>query len=553
MKRETLALMIFFIVSLQSFAQQHKPSQEALSSDSTAVTVIEQDDPIVSMLDSLASLTIFNTDNLQKAIKNSAFPPGFVPEYSDSIIKARIEKLNLTSSYRFIYNPAVKPFIELYANRRRELTQRIMGLGEIYFPFFEEQLDKYNLPLELKYLAVIESALNPQARSRVGATGLWQFMYGTGRMYKLNVNSYVDDRSDPIKATNAACLHFIDLYNIYGDWNLVIAAYNAGAGNVNRAIRRAGGVKDFWYVRRFLPRETQNYVPGFIAATYVFEYADEHNLHPIYPKYSHNDLDTIHIKKIVPFSSITEIIGIPLDELCYLNPSFRKNIVPGSPENPYALRLPRDYANLFVLNEETIYNLKNDEQIKQEELAFKVPETTIHVVRKGEVLGSIARKYHCSVREIQHWNNMRGTNIRVGQRLVVRAPEKPVLSPKNNVHIVVKGESLASIASKYNLTADELLAINNLSSNKIHPGQKLIVKKDKNTVSKITNSGTNIDNKQVASNNKVIYYTVQSGDTLWTIAQKHEGTSVEEIQKLNNLSSQNLQPGQTLKIAVAAK
>ena len=546
----TSLLSVIFV--LQTFiVNAQTPDKSEL--DTTTVFVIEQDDPILMMLDSLAVLTIFRSDARADANIQRAFPEGFVPQYSDSVIKARMEKLNLNSPFEFVYNPAVKPFIELYANRRRELTQRMLGLGEIYFPYFEEQLDKYNLPLELKYLAVIESALNPLARSRVGATGLWQFMYGTGRMYKLQVNSYVDDRSDPIKATQAACQHFVDLYKIYGDWSLVIAAYNAGPGNVNRAIRRAGGVKDFWHVRRFLPRETQNYVPGFIAATYVFEYATEHNLYPVMPKYTHYDLDTIHVKRVLPFSSVVELTGVPHSEITYLNPSFRKHIIPGSADNPYVLRLPREYANLFVLNEEAIYNHKTTEQIKQEELAFKLPETTIHVVRQGEVLGSIARKYGCSVREIQEWNNIRGTNIRVGQRLVVRAPEKPRSTPANNVHVVARGESLGAIAAKYNLSVNEIMSLNNLSNNTIQPGQKLIVKKSGKTAEAKPNSGTNLDEK-AAANSKVVYYTVQSGDTLWSIAQKHEGTTVEEIKKLNNLSTANsLQPGQTLKIAVAAK
>ena len=234
--------------------------------DTTRPFIIAPDDHISAMLDSLAQLKIFQNidarhDNLAALRK---LPRDYVPVFPDSVIQKRLRNMNDNSPFEFVYNDAVRAFIDLYANRRRSLTERMLGLGQLYFPFFEEQLDRHNLPLELKYLAVIESALNPIARSRVGATGLWQFMFHTGRMYGLEVTSLVDDRMDVIRSTIAASEHLVDLYNIYGDWKLVLAAYNAGPGNVNRAIRRAGGVKDFWKISRFLPRETQNYVPHLL-------------------------------------------------------------------------------------------------------------------------------------------------------------------------------------------------------------------------------------------------------------------------------------------------
>ncbi|TVR39739.1 MAG: LysM peptidoglycan-binding domain-containing protein [Bacteroidia bacterium] len=443
--------------------------------------LIAPDDPIVAMLDSLASLTVFaNIERRSEmtALRKHDFPAGFVPVYSDSVYRKRMSALNDRSPFEFVYNDHVRRFINLYAVNRRELTERMMGLGELYFPFFEEQLDRHNIPLEMKYLAVVESALNPTARSHMGATGLWQFMFHTGRLYGLRVNSYVDDRADPIRATIAACEHLNDLYDIYGDWSLVIAAYNAGPGNVNRAIRRAGGVKDFWLIRHFLPRETQNYVPAFIAVTYVMEHADAHNLYAVPPVYSHFDVDTIVVRSELSLRNISNILDIPLDHLRYLNPAFRQNIIPNNPEQPYVLRLPTEHVGLFLANEEAIYNFRTPAEIRQEELAAQLRETTVHVVSQGEVLGSIARRYGTSVREIQRLNNLRGTLIRPGQRLIVRAPTPPPTPApgSENVHVVRSGESLGVIARRYNITVNNIMYWNNLNSTTIWPGQQLIVR-----------------------------------------------------------------------------
>ena len=460
---------------------QAQPSQEESEKpDSASVFVITPDDPITAMLDSLATIKIFQNINNRRdtSVRRHNFPPGFVPSFSDSIYQARIRIMNDNSPFEFVFNAQVKAYIDLYAQRRRTLTERMLGLSQLYFPIFEEQLDRYDLPLELKYLAVIESALNPTARSRAGATGPWQFMYHTGRLYGLQVNNYVDERSDVLKATIAACEHFRDLYRIYEDWSLVIAAYNAGPGNVNRAIRRAGGVKNFWKVSPYLPRETRNYVPAFIAVTYVMEHAEEHNLYAVPPVYSYLEVDNIHVRHQLSLRTLSDLLEIPLENLNYLNPTFRKNIIPHQPENPYVLNLPKEIATLFLANEENIYNYKRPEEIRQEELAAQMEETTIHVVRSGEVLGSIARRYGTSVRSIQNLNNMRGTLIRPGQRLVVRAPAKrPVSTPSNaNVHVVKRGETLGVIASRYRVSVSNLMEWNGLNNSTIKIGQQLIVR-----------------------------------------------------------------------------
>lgn len=515
------------------------------------------DDPIVAALDSLALLSVFQ--NIEKrrdtTIGLNSFPPEFIPEYNDSIYAARMEMLNAYSTIEFVYNPYVKTYINLYANRRRDLTERIMGLAQLYFPLFEEKLDQYNLPLELKYVAVIESALHPVARSRVGATGLWQFMYGTGKMYGLQVNTLVDDRSDIFKSTIAACEHFVDLYNIYNDWNLVLSAYNAGPGNVNRAIRRAGGVKDFWSIRHYLPRETQNYVPAFMAVTYVLEHAADHNLYPNPPIYSYLDVDTIRVQQQISLRTVSKFLEIPMDHLRFLNPTFKQDIIPFNEQKPYYLRLPRDYSGLFVANEDTIYNYRTPEQLRQELLAAQMKETTIHVVRSGEVLGSIARRYGTSVREIQKLNNLRGTLIRSGQRLVVRAPARPAnhLAANTNTHVVRRGETLGVIASRYRISVDEIRTWNSISGSIIHPGQNLVVRRPANLPEQ-TQIASQPEEENITEEGGYIYYIVQQGDTLLDIAEKYDHISVEDLKQLNDLTLEEaLQPGQKIRISLAGE
>jgi len=452
----------------------------AATPDTTRPFIIAPDDHISAMLDSLAQLKIFQ--NIDARHDNHAalrkLPRDYVPVFPDSVIEKRLRSMNDNSPFEFVYNDAVRAFIDLYANRRRSLTERMLGLGQLYFPFFEEQLDRHNLPLELKYLAVIESALNPIARSRVGATGLWQFMFHTGRMYGLEVTSLVDDRMDVIRSTIAASEHLVDLYNIYGDWKLVLAAYNAGPGNVNRAIRRAGGVKDFWKISRFLPRETQNYVPAFIAVAYVMEHAADHNMFAVPPIFSYFDVDTIQVNQQLSLRTVSEFTNIELDVLRFLNPAFRQNIIPRNSENPYVLRLPRDYTAVFLANQERIQNYRSAEETRQKEMAQQMEETTVHVVRSGDVLGSIARRYGTTVGEIQRLNNLRGTTIRPGQRLVVRAPaqRQPNVASTSSVHIVRRGETLGAIASRYDVAVSNLMEWNNLNSSLIRVGQQLIVR-----------------------------------------------------------------------------
>jgi len=410
-------------------------------------------------------------------------------------LKLRLERLNQKTPFNVAYNPSLENVIKSFLVRKRGLIERMLTVSQFYFPLFEEQLDNHDIPLEMKYLAIVESALNPRARSRVGATGLWQFMYGTGKMYNLNVSSYVDERSDPIKSTEAACLYLSKLYDIFGDWDLALAAYNSGPGNVNKAIRRSGGYKNYWNIRRNLPRETAGYVPAFLATMYLFEYAEEHGIKAQKVDRTYFETDTIRVKNLITFDQISELVGVGTDELKLLNPSYKLNIIPYVKGKNYTLRLPKSAIGKFVANEEAIYAHVN-EQLKSKESPLpqlvKADDRIRYKVRSGDYLGKIAERYGVGVSQIKRWNGLRSNNLRVGQRLTIYS-RKPVLSSKS--------------ASKSTKTPTNS---SNLAGAKVH--------------------------------------TVKSGDSLWTISRKYPGISIENLREWNGISGNNLKPGTKLKL-----
>jgi len=477
-----------------------------------------------------------------------------IPTYPDSIYEQRIQALNIETPFELTYNKEVKSFINLYAIRKRDLTARMLGLAEIYFPMFEESLDKYDMPLELKYLAIVESALNPAAGSHAGAKGLWQFMYGTGKVYGLKVTSLVDDRYDPYKSTIAACEHLTDLYDIYGDWSLALAAYNSGAGNVNRAIRRAGGTKNYWAVWPFLPRETRGYVPAFIAVNYVMNYAPEHNIYPMRPSMFYYDIDTVTINDILAFDQLNEMIGIPMDELKFMNPQFKKGIIPATAGKKYTIRIPRRYVADFLNNEQQLYAYKTRKGIERDKLLAEVQKAknrNIHIVKSGESLGLIAKRNRVYVNQIKRWNNLKSNTIYPGQKLVLfgagstkyyQKTSTPVMrSSKKSTHIVKNGENLGLISKNYKCTVTDLKEWNNLGNSKIFPKQELVIYKPADKTASSVKEG------------KYLYHVVRKGDTLWDIAKEYDDVSVEKIKSLNNLKNSNrLQPGQKIKIAVVS-
>ena len=518
--------------------------------------VIWKDSPVVAMLDSLTNLKYYgergfitDVDSLNKY----GFSANEVPAYPDSVLAARIDAMNKETTIEIAFNRQVKDYIYLYANKKRELTSRILGLAQIYFPLFEEHLDRFDIPLEMKYLAVVESALIPTAGSRAGAKGLWQFMYGTGKVYGLRVTSLIDERFDPYQSTIAACEHLNDLYDIYGDWSLVMAAYNSGAGNVNKAIRRAGGVKSYWAIWPFLPRETRGYVPAFIAVYYTMTYASEHNIYPVHPGILHHEIDTVTVQDVLSLDQVNEMLGIPMDQLKLLNPLYKKGIIPYEDDEVFFLRLPKAYIGDFINNEQELYTYKTRKGIEKEKLVAeikKAQERTIHIVRSGENLGLIAKRYHVYISQIKAWNNLRGSTIYPRQRLVVypsakynprAAPSRPVASTSSapgGTHTVRSGENLGLIAKKYGCSVSQIKAWNNLSKSTIHPGQKLIVSKSA--------SGFKVD-----KNTKYTYHIVKTGDTLWDIAKLYDGVTVNQIKQLNNITNaRRLKPGDKIRIAV---
>ncbi|WP_372768170.1 LysM peptidoglycan-binding domain-containing protein [Lutibacter sp.] len=412
-------------------------------------------------------------------------------ELPTNLLKERLKYLNSKTPFKIEYNPQLEQVIRTYLQKRKSSLSTIMERARYFFPMFEEHLAKYNIPLELKYLAVVESALNPNARSRMGATGLWQFMYQTGKIYNLEVSSYIDERSDPYRATEAACMYLENLYQIYGDWSMALAAYNSGPGNVSKAIRRSGGSTNYWNIREYLPRETASYVPAFFATLYIFEFANDHNLKSKENAMSYYATDTVQVKRQLTFGQINETLNVDVEVLKFLNPQYKLEIIPYIKDKNYTLTLPvKDIGN-FVSNEQLIYAYADVEDAKREK---PIPEYVVmkdritHRVKSGEYLGKIAAKHGVSESSLKRWNNLKSTRLQIGQKLVIY--------PKNAPPVV---------------------------SSKTAP-----TKKDKG---------------------EDTYYIVKLGDSLWSISKKYSNVSVQNIKEWNNIwSVKSLKPGIKLKI-----
>ena len=444
-------------------------------------------------------------------------------QLNDSIVALNLEQI--ASPFPLDYNARVKSFINMYINKRPKQVAYMLGLSEYYFPMFEEIFDKYNIPLELKYLAVIESALNPRAVSRAGATGLWQFMYSTGKMYNLEINSYVDQRRDPVLATEAAARFLSKLYSIYGDWTLVIAAYNCGPGNVNKAIRRSGGKRNFWEIYYRLPRETRGYVPAFIAATYTFHYYEEYGIKPLKV-----DLpimtDTLNINENLHFGQISEMINIPIEQLRELNPQYKKDIIPGRTNKSYKLKIPYEYVAAFIDNKDTIFRHKDSIFFAKKEViapkkyerggttpppSSKNMKAVTYKIKSGDNLGFIASWYNVRVSDIKYWNNIYKNRIRAGQKLT----------------IYVKKDKLYYYAKVDKMTFEQ----------------------KQKRINKSVSKATTVTAAKYNKNAHYVYYNVRSGDNLWSIAKKYPGISNTDIMELNGITDAgSLKVGQKLRI-----
>ncbi len=437
------------------------------------------------------------------------------------------------------YNQIVRSYIDRYTKRGRAQIAAILGLSLYYMPIFEQALEEQGLPLELKYLPVIESGLDPNAVSKHGATGLWQMMLGTAKGLGLEVNSLVDERRDPYVASERAASYLKDLYSAYGDWSLAIAAYNCGPGNVNKAIRRAGGDAkdhDFWSIYNYLSPETRGYVPMFIAANYVMKYYPDHNISPVLPV-KPLVMDTIQIAERVHFNQISKVLDIPVEELRILNPQFRADVIPGSVESPYTLILPSQQIHAYLMSEDEIRNFEPDKYGKRE------------TVDPGEVPADAM----LAVEDTSIWPEDQGES----DVALATSQGKPSII----VHKVTAGESLASIAEKYNVTPEEIKRSNNLRRNAVRVGQQLRISTTtpqevmESTVAVVTGKPAANKSTSKASSKKEkqkksaapITHKIRKGESLSTISKKY-GVSIAAIKQANGMKSDALRAGKTLKI-----
>ncbi|HUX55639.1 MAG TPA: transglycosylase SLT domain-containing protein [Bacteroidales bacterium] len=509
--RYTLLLITIFLATLNA---------NALSvSDTIIINSDNTTERITRDLDSLINIWY-----VKMAIND--VPGGFqgdttVLQFPDSVYSDRLSKIN--SIISLPYNNIIRNHIHVYTIKKRDQFSAILGLTDYYFAMIEDIFDSYGLPAELKYMAVIESALNPNAVSRMGATGLWQFMYSTGRSYGLTINSVVDDRRDPVKSTHAAARYIKDLYGMYNDWILVIAAYNCGPGNVNKAIRRSGNKKDYWQIFYRLPRETRGYIPQYVAATYAVNYYAEHNIKPL-PLNIPVATDTIMINKDIHLSQISEVMGIPLKELRALNPQYRTGLVPGA-SKPLSIMLPMNHLGDFIDLADTIMDYKSDIYLNKSNLIanptrssylpadIKGKTKIIYTVKEGDNLGYISEWYKVGLSELRYWNNVYRNTIRIGQKLVIYvSPARSEYFSKINSMTFAEKQNMIGKMVPFNANPIESSA----------PSE---------------------------SEGEFVIYTVRYGDTIWDIVKMYDNVTTSQVLSLNNISDPGkIKVGQRLKI-----
>ncbi|MBW7867145.1 MAG: LysM peptidoglycan-binding domain-containing protein [Brumimicrobium sp.] len=506
------------LIGLPSFAQNVKSTSDT--------TTIECDEFIEVINSTLHDYYLqFSSTKKQKDSIKAAFgyDEKFVPQFSDSEYCNRLTVLDAQSPFEFVCNPTTLSVIKFFNQSRRGFVSVVLGRSKLYFPMFEEKLAKHDMPLELKYLAVIESGLRPQVKSKAGALGLWQFMYRTGKMYGMDESTYIDERMDPKMATEAACLYLKKLYELYGDWSMALAAYNAGPGNVNKAIKRSGGEMTYWGVRPYLPKETQGYVPNFIAMAYMMTYSAEHNISEREPKFHDFQIDTVCIKRGIHMETIDSLIGWKVEDIQALNPIYKTTYIPYS-EKHACINIPSTFINKWIEIEDSIFKI--DSLIYQKVIEEKIleaeasqPTYITHVVTAGQTLGHIAGKYKTTVQKIMEWNKLRSTNIAIGQRLIIYTSAPPVKKPAQTTP--------TPVTPKVTETPTNEIAVQDSISNT--PENNVVENQD--TVS--TESKT---------------HKVVAGDTLWGIANKN-GLTVDELLQLNpGMDRNGLKTGQIIRV-----
>ncbi|MFV0590616.1 MAG: transglycosylase SLT domain-containing protein [Draconibacterium sp.] len=526
-------VILFFAVSAWAQETDSLITDFDMATDSVMIDTMESDSMMEEEIKLEDDLNAIFSDRMDSLMNSAEFRTRFhfdstevnffdrfPTNVPDSVYTQRLKDAEMVIDLS--YNDVVKKYIQMYTERKRNLVEVMLGLSAYYFPMFEETFDKYDMPLELKYLAIIESALNPTARSRAGAVGLWQFMYGTAKNMKLEVTSFVDERSDPVKATDAAARYLKRLYDVYGDWQLAIAAYNCGPGNVNRAIRRSDGKTDYWQIYYRLPRETRGYVPAFIAATYAFEYYKEHNLNPQYPSFSLS-VDTVMVNDYLHFDQVVASLGMEKEELKVLNPMYRREVIPAKLEKPYPLILPNDKLMAFIDKDTAVFACEREKYFPNNTLVnpttssssyftpvdIKGKDKVIYTVKSGDNVGYISSWFKVRSSDLRYWNDIHRDMIRVGQKLAVYVPQ----GQKEHYEKVNK----MSFAEKQQSIGKSVKVAEEKQADPVDPSY--------------------------------VYHTVRSGDTLWDIAQKYAGISADDIMQLNKLSNdRGLYVGQKLKI-----
>lgn len=540
-KISTLALLLFGHVSMaqdtiKPVAVQKVPLTKRQVLDSIKATFVQ--DKMASCIDSmwmkeLASLDLYNELTLD--IKNIDVDEKVDYELPTELLKERLRKLDEKSAFNIEYNVGLENVIKSFLKNRKRAFERLMGVSQFYFPLFEESLASQNIPLEIKYLSVVESALNPRAVSRVGATGLWQFMYQTGKQYGLDINTYVDERSDPLKSSNAATQYMKNMYAIFGDWDLVLASYNSGPGNVAKAIRRSGGKQNYWNIRKYLPKETQGYLPAFLATMYIFEYHKEHGIKPERAVANHFATDTILIKNSMTFKQISDLLDVPVAELQFLNPSYKREVVPFVTGEEHYLRLPIDKIALFTSNEEKVYAyIKYEESLREkpyqlqtllasnDSTATTVSRVKYHKVRKGDSLSEISDRYGVTMAQLKKWNHLRNNKAPLGRNLKIYTKENFAIEETESIAVKEKKQTRQDTTSVPVKSQQALVSVD--KSEKIFKEEKVISYKD---VTK--------------------FYKVRKGDNLSEVADKN-GVTVAEIKKWNKLKGNNINAGANLKI-----
>lgn len=482
-------------------------------------------------------------DGLASDIKNLDLNVAVDFDLPTDLFKERLRLLDEKSPFNIEYNPQLENLVKNFLKNRKRSYERLMGLSQYYFPMFEEAMARYNVPLEIKYLAIVESALRSNAVSRVGATGLWQFMYETGKQYGLKIDSYVDERKDTYKATDAAARYMEGMYKIFGDWELVLASYNSGAGNVSKAIRRSGGHQNFWNIKNKLPRETAGYVPAFLATMYIFEYHKEHGMVPHKPVINHFETDTIGLKRKISFKQLANLLDVSESDIEFLNPSYKMKVVPYISGKTNFICLPKKKIAVLASNEDKVYAYVDYEESRREKqfapkprikmikdtlgtdtvveeaivetrkVTKEITKTKFHTVKRGDNLGEIASKYNVAVTDVKKWNRLKSNNVQLGAKLKIMYDAKIVVTEK------IK-----------------------------KPKTELVAQIDAKTVAEVAKNESKAKKEPtVEKDNAVAEHIVEPGQTLTTIAKMHK-MYVADIKKYNNLKDGTIKVGDKLKL-----